>query len=88
MAGDPAPGVPGATFVTFPSAITSFNVPALCDSFGHAAFYATTSTGVGGIWSDMTGVLAAVVKVGDAIPGVLGPDTVTALGTFLMSDHG
>jgi len=89
LQGDPAPGVAAATFASFPTANPSgYPMPPLCDSIGHCAFYATTSTGVAGIWSDMTGALAPVVLVGDVLPGAAGPDTVTSPGLFLMSDHG
>jgi hypothetical protein len=89
LQGDPAPGVAGATFASFPTlSANTFSMPPLCDSMGHTVFFATTSTGVAGLWSDVSGSLAPVVLVGDALPGVSGPDTLQTIGNFLMSDRG
>jgi FlgD Ig-like domain len=89
LQGDPAPGVPAATFASFPlTSASAFAMPVICDSTGHVTFFATTSTGVSGLWSDVTGTLAPVVLVGDDLPGLGGPDTLLFIGNFLMSDRG
>jgi hypothetical protein len=89
LQGDAAPGVPAATFTAFPTSIQfAWNVWAVCDGLGHAAFYANTSTGVNGLWSDRFGSLAPMALVGGVAPWLPGSGTFVVLGQPRLSDVG
>jgi hypothetical protein len=89
LQGDPAPGVPSATFASFPVGFVSgLNSYTVCNSVGNSAFYANTSTGGGGIWSDDLGSLAPVALLGGSAPWEPGSGTFAAFGQALISDHG
>ena len=90
LQGDAAPGVPGATFTAFPPSVaaTGYSTWPVCDASGHAAFYATTSTGVNGLWTDDLGSLAPLALVGGTAPWFPGSGTFQSMGQPMLADGG
>ena len=83
LAGDAAPGVPAATFISFPS---SAGLP-VCDATGHAAFPGLTSGGVLGMWTDDLGSLSPIALSAGTVPWYPGTATLTELHQAILSDN-
>jgi hypothetical protein len=73
--GDPAPGTPE----TFASNNLGYYL--VLNDAGQTVFYTTYTNG---IWSDRSGSLAPVVRVGDPVPGLLSGDKFTFISASLQ----
>jgi hypothetical protein len=90
LKGDAAPGVPAATFTSFPLTPfgTTWSTWPVCDGVGHAAFYAATSSGTTGLWSDDRGALAPLALSGGTAPWSPGSGTFQVFGQPMLCDGG
>ena len=83
LAGDPAPGVAGATFTSF----TTTSGHPVCDATGHAAFAALTSVGSGGLWTDDLGSLSLLALGGASVPWYPATGTLSSISQPILSDN-